>query len=694
MDLFTPINNDSDDHATSEAHNNEGESLKKRKITLNQSSSDSQSDFSDWEDVPLTSSEIPESFNISINSNYAPDVDESRKRKLKEAIRNKKRRTSIHSMGMISYSLHAYQRNRWLNSKTLLKRLKKLLPDSLLNGRFKKYKRSMKSFLKTPSDEALKNAAYSNFMYIIKYLIKWFRLNYKLDSNGLRILGYLPRREKSTVDKNDYFPNTSSPINSLQDFLSISKKFRHNRDTGAQIFTALLRSLGFQSRLVFSLPLLSTSNNIKLQPQLDHDKLKRNKDHDLLYPYFWTELVSPIDESEIYVIETICFQDESKMLLPLNRFTRSTLTKEDLNRFYTDNFYPIRNQFNQMSMHYVVSLDNNNLAMDVSSRYMPDISYRWFDKLDQRTDLGRMALLFRLILGILNAKCEYNSFINLELSSLKQVALLNYRIPSTFAEMKRNPNLVTLSTLRYNEVIRSNSIPIGSIEINDKFGKESIFVKTTLIVGRSVQQWKILGRSIIEDQIDCPIKIIKSIRPRTIMKRRLFNLNVLNGEPELNKVKLYSFDQTCPYINMKVSILDNGKVMLPRNEYGNIEIFKPSMVPDLCSWLTLSNIENILFDYKTGKLKLKFNDKVEYVSVINGFNFLSNPGKATPIKCGVIVLKLQEDLAKKIWLHGKIRLSEKYINEQRMRVLYTWNDLMKRLRIRSMVEENYGSDGD
>lgn len=653
---------------------------KRRRTRKDEISSDSDTDFSDWEDVALDIPEVKDSFNITLGN----QEDKKRKEKLQDAIRSKKNRINIHYLGMLSYMMHASHRNKWLSSKILLKKLKKLLPDSFMNTRFKDYKRMQKKLFQNPTNKALKEEAYSYLINTIKYLIKWFRLNYKCDSNGLRVLGYLPKNV-DFLSVNDYFPNTSKPISDLKDFVSIGKKFRHNRDTGAQIFTALMRSLGFQSRLVFSLPLLSTSKDTNTQPKLDHEKLQRNKDFDLLYPYFWTEIVNPLDESELFIIENICFIEEEKRFITLRRINDS-VTKEDLPLYYTENYFPIKSQFNQMSMHYVISLDDRNLIMDVSPRYMQDVSYRYFHKLDLRTESGRATLLFQSMLRYLNKQSTYSNIDNLELDTLRHIALLNYNIPLSFSSMKKNPNLVTRSTLRYNEIIDPNAIAVCRIKM-DKMLEEPVFFKNSILVGKSEQRWKFLGRSIKEEQINSPILETKVSNRR----RRRICMNILSTLPESNDTKLYCFSQTCPYVNLKVVRLDSGALKLPRNEYGNIEIFRPSMIPEKCTWLRLSNIEDILFKFKAGKLDCAISDEIEYVSVVTGFSF-TNRGQAVPIKQGVLVLELQAILSKKIWLFGKIQEHKLECRNKNLRAMKNWKEILRRLRTKSELERRYGKD--
>lgn len=632
-ELFIASDNESDDEPP----------LKKQKSVevSDEFELDSDSDFEDISLQPVTRQlpleDATNEFNIAIQS-----VNDEQREKLKQRIREKQRRISIQYLGIIVYTLHAWQRNKLLSDKKVLKTLKKLLPDLFIK-QYKKFK---------------KNQTDKHLVYIIKYLIKWFRKNFKHDSNGLRVLGYLPKKFKLA---SDYFPNNSKPVSNVKEFLLVIKKFQHNRDVGAQIFTALLRSLGFEARLVFSLPLVSSKTLQKLQPKLNQKILRANKDNDLLYPYFWTELVNPLNPSEIFVIETQCYFDDEKQLIRLNR------NLSNVSKSYTSAFFPIQNPLCQMSMHYVLSFSNSNLVLDVSSRYMSDISYRWFNRLDLRTESGRAALLLQSLVRILNSGKNYTVEDNLELDSLRTIAMHNFNIPNSLSAMKKSPNFTTKSTLRYNEVISSNAVAIAK-SFNGK--KRHVYFKNDLVVVKSEQQWKFCGRSIKPEDIGDPIKVAKA-NPRTIYRRRVLHMNDMTN-PELNKLPLYSFSQTCPYIKPEII---NG--VLPRNRYGNIEIFRTNMVPDGCVWLKMSDIELALSK-----------SQVQYVPIVVGFAFKS--GSAYPVKNGVIVLTEDEVTAKMIWLTYKIK--EQRINQRDkvLRSLYSWQVLLNKVRVKQNLNQRYG----
>lgn len=650
------------------------------------------SDESDWEDIPIPSvsnglndeTAAPESFNIVISNEDSDEAKKQRQRreKLQTLIKEKQKRVSIQYLSVLCYIIHARIRNGWISSRLCHKKLKGLLPESFMKSNYK----SLKKLMKDPTNNTVNGESDKLLVYVIKYLIKWFRFNFKIDQNGLRVLGFLP----SQGDPTTYFPTANTKIGSLHDFISVIKKFKHNRDTGAQVFTAILRSLGFEANLCMSLMLLPTLRSANLQPKLDKEKLSRNKDNDLLYPYFWTELINPFDRLEIFVVETICFHNEQDRLIRLKRFPSDQRKILSLNEHFTERYAPNLDRFNIMPpMSYVISFTNNNTVKDITPRYKSDISYRYFGRLDLRTESGRVALLVQSLVRSFNKHHNYTFEDYKEFDTLREIAFLNYSIPLTFSSMKKNPNIVTESTLRYNEVLDHNAKPIGSVSITKTKRLEPIYFKNAIIIGKSEQQWKFLGRSIKPDQIEFPIKMTDALQPRTIFKRKVFNSNMLNNQSELNRTKLYSFDQTCPYIKEKVSVSETGEVSLPRNKYGNIEIFKDLMIPDGCYWLKLSDSEKIFRYFKKNKSSPPFAEAMDYVPVVVGFDFRSKLGNAVPIKDGIIILKLQEIQAKKVWLHGKIMIHKLEVQFKELRLLTTWKFFLKSLRIKERVDKDY-----
>lgn len=603
-------------------------------------------------------------FNIALNP-INDEEEKKRKEKIKQLVREKRQRISLQNLSVISYMLNARHRNKILSHPKVLKCLKKLLPELFL----KHYKKFKKQSEKKHSQNSFQNGD-QLLIYLLKYLIKWFRKNFKHDSNGLRVLGYLPKSSNS-VDYANFFPNNAKPISDVTDMCRIIRKFQHNRDTGAQLFTALLRSLGFEARLVYSLPLLDTSKPfIKWQPKVKQDIIKVNKDNDLLYPYFWTEMINPLNNSEVLVMETQCFMQEERQLIRLQRFKGT----DNLQNNYTNIYYPIQSELSQMSMHYVLAFSNKNQIMDVSSRYMANISYRWFSKLDLRTESGKLALLMQSTIRILNGNTFYSKLDYLELDELRRLALTNFKVPETFSAMKKSPNFTTESTLRYNEVIVPGSKKVSTVRLDGK--KKAVYFRNDVIIGKSIRQWEFLGRSVKLDEVSLPIKSVLAT-PKTLYNRRIYHQNMMENQ-QLNFTNLYSFNQTCPYIKQKIS--PDGK--LPTNKYGNIEIYRPNMIPEGCTWLKLSDIEKHISQ------KCQSSTKFQYVPVVVGFAFKS--GQAYPVKNGLLVLDKDAIAIKKHWLSAKIKEHKDQQHVKKMACFKAWKLFLRRLRVREHLNKKHG----
>ena len=647
----------------------EDESPKRRKVepSLEEESDSELSDSSegDLEDIPLQSNQ-PDNFTIQILP-----LKRSNEKKLR-ALEDRRKKLSIHYLGMVSYLLHIHFRNRWMNQKAVVKTLRKNLPEPITKKISK-----LKKKIRTDKESTPKNTEdiYSQLRFIINYLVKWFRHNYEIISTGIRVLGYIPNGVGSS-SYSDYYSYKCPPL-SAEAFAKVCKTFKHNRDTGAQIFTALLRSVGFESRLAFSLPLLAVSKTTKVSSKLDYDKLERVKDSDLLFPYFWTELVDPIDPSKLFIIETMCFHDKEKRVQHLGRSVDSLLSS------YTADFYPKSSEFNAMQMSHVVSIGEDGGMIDVSARYMADISYRYFNRLDLRTILGRSELLFQSLMRYFNRNHRYTAAENEELTTLRQLALRNYSIPTSYAAMKRSPNFITRKTLRFNEEISPTAKPVGTIKLQSKKAieeKQKVYSRSSVMVGRSEHHWKQLGRSIKPEQATKPMKITTSLRSWRSRK---------NNQAEV-PTNLYTLSQTTicvpPLVNEK-----NGVLFLPRNQYGNIEIYRPWMVPKKTKWLTLSDIEGILSRYKKSSFTCPIAEAIEYVPVVVGFEYVSRNGQAVPVKKGVIIHEHQENAVKKIWLYGMAAKQRALRMEAELQALHGWKTLVRTLRVRSKLDKRYGS---
>lgn len=649
----------------------------------------SSEDDSMWEDVPLEVSPVT---HAESSDTLSLTIGRYRSNKHDKWVQKQRYRRTIHHLGMICYLLTARRRNKWISNPRILKQLKKLLPDSFIQGRHKSFKKAYKKFLRH-NDVASKESAQLQFKNILKYLIKWFRLNYKLNLHGIRVSGYVNDVQKARKTPFRYFPCTAPPIKNVEDFRAVIKAFKHNRDTGAQLLTGLIRSLGFEARLVFSLPLLPTKELGLVQPVNDKPRMQHTKDIDLLYPYFWTEVIDPCDESCIHLVEAISFENDSDRLVTLKSYDlNEEVHPKNLHNFYTSRYCPTLSKDVRMTMQYVVALEKCNNVIDVSPRYMKNIAYRYYKHSRISRESLRSLVLFRSLIYLCNGKRLLLANKSKEQDILRKVALINNDLPKSYSDAQKNLNFCVPSLLKYNETIAPGAKVFGKLYLPKFNRKEPIYLRRDVTIGRSEEQWRLLGRCIKEDQFPFPVKKIENILPRTLKRRRIHNSNKLNGDDHLNFTHIYLFDQTQYIKRPSLTVLESGKVSLPRNEWGNIEIFSRNMVPRECVWVTLSNIEDALSDYVQKKFTCPINTPIEYVPVVTGFNFKSKPGYAIPIRDGVIVLERDEVIIKRIWLHYKTEMFQNSKRKLKLECLRSWNTLVRTLRIKARLDDTYGEN--
>ncbi|KAB5576402.1 Rad4 transglutaminase-like domain-containing protein [Coniochaeta sp. 2T2.1] len=93
---------------------------------------------------------------------------------------------------------------------------------------------------------------------LMKALAAWWKKRFRVSAPGLRKWGYmslerLDRLTKAYKEGNDDSTRFGERIETLDDFRRCAQECTGSRDVGAQLFTALLRGLGLEARMVASL---------------------------------------------------------------------------------------------------------------------------------------------------------------------------------------------------------------------------------------------------------------------------------------------------------------------------------------------------------------------------------------------------------------------------------------------------------
>jgi len=202
--------------------------------------------------------------------------------------RERQVRNGTHCAHVQAMMFHNVIRNSWLNDKELQGTLLNGLPEGirieidkwredmglslpLMSTTSKKAKRGHKRTNKNKRggrdwdvdadrlDKTSVNMSRGDpTLRILRTLVIYWRKRFVPTCPGIRKIGYMPLRrltqEINSWKKNQKdFMKHGERIENVQDFRRISKLYEGSRDVGAQLFTALLRGLGLETRMISSL---------------------------------------------------------------------------------------------------------------------------------------------------------------------------------------------------------------------------------------------------------------------------------------------------------------------------------------------------------------------------------------------------------------------------------------------------------
>ncbi|XP_044776936.1 DNA repair protein complementing XP-C cells isoform X3 [Neomonachus schauinslandi] len=166
---------------------------------------------------------------------------------------------------------------------------------------------------------------------------------------------------------------------------------------------------------------------------------------------------------------------------------------------------------------------------------------------------------------------------------------------------------------------------------------------------------------------EVPYKMVKGYSNRA-RKARL-------TEPQLqdhNDLGLFGEWQTEEY---QPPVAVDGKV--PRNEFGNVYLFLPSMMPVGCVQLNLPNLHRV-----ARKLD------IDCVQAITGFDF--HKGYSHPITDGYIVCEEYKDVLLAAWENEQALIEKREKEKREKRALGNWKLLVRGLLIRERLKLRYG----
>ncbi|GAA5833659.1 hypothetical protein JCM11251_003196 [Rhodosporidiobolus azoricus] len=244
----------------------------------------------------------------------------------------------------------------------------------------------------------------------------------------------------------------------------------------------------------------------------------------------------------------------------------------------------------------------------------------------------------------------------------------NEPFPTSMGGFKNHPNFVLEPHLHRDEALLPSAKSLGLFK-----GVHKVFRRSDVLSVKSKENWYRQGRAVKEDEI--PRKWVKQ-RAVTIYNRRREELAKMDGLEQEMDQGLFDEGQTEVYVPPPVI---DGKV--PKNDFGNIDLFVPSMLP-----AGAVHLPNKVAAKCAKELGL------DYAEAIMGFEFRQR--RALPIIAGIVVAEENAETLREAILTLEQSTLEKELAKQQDRVMKRWKKLIQGLRIRQRLMDQFGGDPD
>ncbi|KAL7651813.1 hypothetical protein ACMYSQ_009146 [Aspergillus niger] len=462
---------------------------------------------------------------------------------------------------------------------------------------------------------------------------------------------------------------------SRKDFIKQARTMQGSRDFGAQLFCALLRSVGVEARLVCSLqPLsfrdkfkdaappapVSKSSEIVTQPTAGESQMsQRSTVKRLARPRFTpvrrpgTPTQSsprPIRESSHPIFWIEAFNEAVNKWIPVDALVTKSMAKPS--KFEP----PANDPYNLLS--YVVAFEDDASVRDVTRRYAKAFNAKTHK---HRVDsIGNHVNWWNKVLRFYE-KPFLEDRDQLEISELTAKTAAE-PMPRNIQDFKDHPVYALERHLRRNEVVFPKRV-IGQVSLGKSGSKnqvlEPVYRRSDVHTLRSADRWYRLGRDIKPGEQ--PLKRVTSRRPQ---------MGRLSDEEDdsISETPLYAYYQTQVYQPPPVV---GGKI--PKNMYGNLDVYVPSMVPP-------GGVHIAHPDARQAAKILA----IDYADAVTGFSFKGRHG--TAILQGVVVATEYREALEEVLngLEGEKLQAE--LDRKSAETLQAWKHLMLKLRIAERVK--------
>lgn len=583
---------------------------------------------------------------------------------------DKKRRLEIHKMHVLCLLYHVHRRNAWCNDERVHATLRKLPSPKTLSNLI-------------PNPEYTQYQASKRFIDGMNELKMMWTNRFTVTALGM----HKPRWMDADAEAQAFsaFDELDMPMD-RHDFRKAAVSLQGSQDVGAQLFCALLRGIGIEARLVCSLqclPFASAAqsstpqkpipqkNTIHLDPYNRSEapspskqktpsrpkKLsrlerligerspalssgvapKQRKKYHTAYPVYWVEALNPAHQKWV----------------PIDSMSTFTVDK-------ADKLEPSLN-YSQNSLTYAVAFEDDLTAKDVTRRYAKAYNAKTRKFRVECTPGGnkwwRRALkLFRRTMTLDRDQVEDAALARKEAAE---------GMPKNVQDFKDHPIYVLERHLKYNEVIHPLH-QVGKVNVSSSMNPkmEPIYRRKDVHVVRSADKWYRLGRDVKDGEQ--PLKHAKPKKGTRLSAPLDMDMDMDDQQEEIGAA-LYALFQTELYVPPPVV---RGRV--PRNAYGNLDIYVPSMIPP-----GGAHVRHKLAS-KAARIV-----GVDYADAVTGFAFKGRHG--TAIVQGIIVAEEYKEAVETVLDAMEYSQEQAEISQRSAEALRMWRRFLLGLRIAQRV---------
>lgn len=612
---------------------------------------------------------------IALDQYATPERPKETHRKKPATAAEQASRLLVHKVHVLCLLAHCMFVNSWCNNSVVQEHVRTILS-----------KRTVEWFNDKSNSQA---ARHLTFIEALQRCCNDFGQHFIVTASGMCAARWMDDNKPGNT------PCSAEPMD-LDSFISAAKKREGSQDVGNQLFCALLRSIGIDARLICSLqPLGFTSvsskghalqkpagttmyasaphvNRVAEQSANEDDGVHGSKGigtvpsarRRLGQPSFHTGTSLPpsaVGRSRSKNVRKLsypvwwveAFDEAYQKWIPVDALVTKTVNKAS--KLEPPSAY---HELNHLT--YVLAFESEGVARDVTRRYTKAFNAKTRRQRVESTENGTQWM--KGALRVFRRRGKPLDRDQVEDAELAQKEAKE-GLPSNVQDFKHHPYYALERHLKRHEVLHPRRT-VGKVNAGTaaKPRLEAVFRRQDVLLCRSTDRWFRLGREVkVGEQ---PLKHVTTQR-RLRVSRSPNNTDADAHEAETTA--LYAFAQTTLYVSPPVT---RGRV--PRNAFGNLDIYVPSMVP-----ASGFHIRHALTQKAAALLHVHFADAV------TGFRFKGRQGTAV-IEGAVVPLVYAE--AVKAVIEGMEWLEVEDASRTRsLLALRFWKRFLTGLKVRQRV---------